>query len=165
MDLASSIIGAIILAICIAPFIIMSTNRKKRERKALKTLQKIAQQHDCEITNYEIGDDFVIGIDEPKRIVFFNKKLKETVFEQHIKLADVQACKIKNISRTVSNQNGNYNVVEELDLCFVPIEKGKKEVLLEFYNAENSTQLSGELQAIEKWQSIINACMGNKKNR
>lgn len=163
MDLGSTIIGAIIIAICIVPFIIMSQNRKKRERKTLQLLINIANQQNCIISKHEICGDFIIGIDETKNFVFFFKQLKDKVVEQYINLAEIQSCKVKNTARTVIIKNYNHNVIDKLELNFIPFDKNKKETTLEFFNTENSLQIVGEFQSVEKWSKLINDSLKTKK--
>jgi len=162
MNLGIPIILAIIIAICIVPFILMSRNSKKRERKTLQSIINIANQQDCTITKHEICGDFIIGIDETKNFVFFFKQLN-IVVEQFINLADIQNCKVKNTTSTVTNKHGNYNVIDKLELSFIPFDKKKKEITMEFFNADNSIQLVGELQSVEKWSNLINDCLKYKK--
>jgi len=48
-------------------------------------------------------------------------------------------------------------VVDKLELSFYPVEKGKPEISIEFYNDEyDSLTLSGELQLAEKWEKLLN---------
>lgn len=156
MDLGSIIIGAIILAICIVPFIFMGRNRKKRERNTIQSLVNFANQQNCNISKHEICGDYIIGIDETKKFVFFIKQIKENVDKKHINLADIRNCMIDNTSRTVTNNNNNLNVIDKLELSFIPFDKAMNEIKLEFFNADNSMMLVGELQSIEKWVKFIN---------
>lgn len=156
MDLGSTIVGAIIIIICIVPFILMSQSIKKRKRQMLQSLTKIATQHYCQITQYEFCGDFIIGIDKIKNFVFFYKKLKDKEVEQFIDLDNIQNCKVINLNRTITNKDGNHKVIDKLALDFIPISKDKTEITLEFFNSDVSIQFSGELQSIEKWSKLIN---------
>ncbi|HET6245272.1 MAG: hypothetical protein H0V01_02025 [Bacteroidetes bacterium] len=138
MDLGSAIIGAILIAICIVPFILMSRGRKKREKQILQSLTDIAVQHNCQISQHEFCGDFVIGIDEAKNFVFFHKQRKDRVIEQFIDLAKIQNCKVINSNQTITNKDGNYKVIDKLELSFIPIAKEKTEITLEFFNSDVS---------------------------
>ena len=63
MDLGSVIIGAVLLAICAVPFLLMGQKRKKRDRQTLQLLFNRANQEKCTISQHEICGDFVIGIE------------------------------------------------------------------------------------------------------
>ena len=165
MDLGVSIVGAILIAICVVPFIIMSQNRKKKERKTLQLLTNISNQQNCIISQYEICGDFIIGIDETKYFVFFFKQFKGKVVEQYLNLAEIQSCKVKNTVRNVSIKNDSYTVIDKIELNFIMIDKSKKDISMEFYNTDNSLQLVGELQAVEKWAKIINDSLRTKNEK
>lgn len=165
MDLGVSIIGAILIAICVVPFIIMSQNRKKRERKTLQLLTNISNQHNCILSQHEICGDFIIGIDETKYFVFFFKQFKGKVVEQSINLAEIQSCKVKTSVRNVSIKSDSYNVIEKIELNFIMIDKSKKDTSMVFYNADNSLAFVGELQSVEKWAKIINDSLKSKNQK
>ena len=155
MDLSSIIIGAIVIACCIVPFIIIGQNRKKSERKTIQSFINKANQHNCNISKHEICSDFIIGLDETNKTVFFLKNLKDKGVEQCINLAEIRTCKVKNASRTVANQS----VIDRLELSFIPIDKNKKEISLEFFNSDIKIQLGREVESIERWSKQINDCL------
>jgi len=156
MDLGSTIIGAILIAISIVPIILMGKNRKKREKKALQSLIKIANQQNCIISKHENCSDFVIGMDEIKNVVFFYKNINDKELEQVVDLNVIQNCKVINTSRTIKNKDGNQKVIDRLELSFIPTNKNEPGIKMEFFNSNISTQLDGELQSIEKWSKHIN---------
>ncbi|MDD2563221.1 MAG: hypothetical protein PHU27_03270 [Salinivirgaceae bacterium] len=162
MDLGSSIITAIFLAICIVPFILMGRSRKKRKKETLQSLSKIANQHNCNISKHEIHPNFIIGMDESKKFVFFVKKTDDKVTEQYINLAEIQSCKVKTTGRTIEHNNGTQNLINKLELSFIALDKNKKETTLELFNADTTIQLSGELQIAEQWSKQINDLIKNK---
>lgn len=162
MDLGSTIIGAILLAIFIVPIILMNGNRKKRERKALQSLITIANQQNCMISKHEICSDFVIGIDETKNFVFFFKQKAEETISQYVDLSEIKISQAVKSTRTIKNKNRNTEITKRVKLSFIPKNKGKAETIFELYNEEN-TELNGELQLADKWSKQINDRLKNKK--
>lgn len=162
MDFVSATIGVILLAICILPFILMSRGRSVKEKQMLQSLRGIAKQHNCQINQHEFCGDFVIGMDETKKFVFFTKLAKEKVIEQFIDLNCIMNCKIINSSRLISNKLEKQRIIDKLELSFAPIVRNKPEVVFEFYNSDINVQLHGELQSIEKWLKLINEKLKNK---
>lgn len=156
MDLESAITGAILVVICIVPFVLMRRNRKKRERQLLQSLTNIANQHNCRISQHEICMDFGIGIDETESFVVFFKQTKDKVVEEFINLAEIQKCKINNITRTIIDKEGRNNIIDKLELNFIPNTPNKREVTFEFFNADVYPQLYGELKSIQNWSKLIN---------
>jgi hypothetical protein len=163
MDLGSTIIGVVIIIICALPFIMINRSRKKREKQFLQSLSKIAAYNNCKIDQHEIFGYFSIGIDETKKNVFFSRQTKDKMEEQSIDLNEIQNCKVINTSRTFKNNNGNQRVIDKLELSFIPTAKNTSEITLEFFNADESLQYSGELQSIEKWSELINSQLKTKK--
>lgn len=162
MDLGSTIVGTIILVICIVPFVIMHYNSVKKENKMLQSLNEIAQQHNCNISQHEFCGDFVIGLDENKNFVFFFKQKKEKAISQFVDLSEIQTCKAVKSTRTIKSKDGDVRIPERVVLSYIPTNKGKAETRFELYDEEN-VQLIGELQLVDKWSKQINDCLKNKK--
>ena len=157
MESEITIIGLIIVLICILPFAWMSINRKRREKKFLRQLSEIAQRNNCNISRYDLWNNSAIGIDDVALSVIYVRKTKDQISAEHINLSEIQKCRIINSGRTVSNKGSHYNVVDKLDLGFTFRDQNKKEALLELYNTEHDNlTLNGELQIGEKWCKIVN---------
>jgi hypothetical protein len=163
MDLINFLVLAIALGLLISPLLLLGRNRKKREKKMFELIASIAQKHNCTIVHHDFCGDFVIGFDNIKSFVFFYKKDEDKELEQYVNLADFQKCTIINVGKSVVNNNGNYKVIDLLALNFVPHLKTKHEVRFEFYNTEKNSQISGELQLLEKWSKMINDHLKNMK--
>lgn len=163
MELVSTIIGVIIIAICFLPILIMNRNRKNKEKEKIQSLKMFAKQHNCNIMIHEVCGDFAIGIDPTNKFVFFLKQLESLPVKQVINLKNIQRCKERTSTRSIESKNGGYSIIEKIELCFIHIEKSKKEITFDFFNSENSSQLVGELQSVEKWSKIINDCLKGEK--
>jgi len=163
MDLGTIIIGAIILAICILPFVIMHYNKTKKRNKTLQSLDQMAKQHNGTISAYEFCSDFVIGIDETNGYVFFLKQKNEGTVTQVVDLIEIQACRADKGSRSIKSKEDYQVLTKRVELCFIPLEKGKPETRFELYDDEVSIMLSGELQLVDAWSKRINDLLKNKK--
>lgn len=157
MDLGTAIVGAICAALCILPFVLMNRNRKKNERQILLSLKNNASQHDSQISQYELHGHFAIGVDQTKKYVYFYHQDKGVTNEQFIDLAEIESCKPVNTHRVVSHRDGDQKIIERLDLCLTPRDRSKQPFNLEFFNAQHSPQLNGELQIVENWSNVIGA--------
>lgn len=155
MDLSSTLIGGMLAAICVVPFVLISQGRKKREKKMLQLLIGLASQHDCNISEHEFCSDFVIGIDKTKHFIFFIKRTKNKETQQYIDLSGIQRCKVNNIGSTFRNKDGSHREIDRLELSFTPKAKDQQEIGFEFYNVDVNMQLSGELQAVHKWAKKV----------
>lgn len=161
MDLGSIIIGAILIAVCTVPLVIMNRNGKKRERQALKSLTNIANQQNCSISKYEACGDFVIGMDEIKNFVFFYKQKNEETISHCVDLSEIHICRAVKTRRTVKSKGGSEDIIERIKLSLIPKNKEKAEVKFELYGDED-TQLNGELQLVDRWAKQINEHLKSK---
>lgn len=162
MDLGTTIIGIICVAICAMPFILTNRSRKKKVKQQLLSLKDLAKQQNCDITQHEICGNYAIGIDQSKNFVFFQlKSSREEIKQQFVDLSAVKDCNIVNINRSTTN---NSKIIERLELHLTPKDKNKPGIVLEFYNNELSYQFSGEMQSIEKWGKLVNDCL-NSENK
>ncbi len=150
MDIKTTLVGVLIIAICIFPIVVFSIRKKRNDRKKLQSLRDFADRKNCIIHEYEICGNYLIGMDEVKNFVFF-----ETKDMQFVDLSEIKNCTIRNFSKRVEGKSGSYSIPDSLSLCFIPKNKNISEECFEFFNSENNSQLVGELQSIEKWQQII----------
>lgn len=152
MDIKTTIIGVILLLICILPLLLLGSNKKNKQKKMLESLFDFAQQNNSQITQHEIMGEILLGIDEKKSHLFFMKYFREDIIKHQIDLHEIQFCKIKNSSRSINNTS----IVEKLELQLIPKDKNQKEKMLEFFNNDHSNQMVNELQTIEKWNILVN---------
>jgi len=162
MDLGSTIIGAIMMAICFMPFILMSRSRKKKRKQILQSLTEVAKRHNCLLGQHEFCGDFIIGFDQNTNFVFFFKQKKEEAISQFVDLSEIQSCQAIKSIRSIKNNRDNVSFIERVELSYIPMDKYKAEIKFELYCEEN-TQLSGELQLVDKWVEQINDRLRNKK--
>ena len=164
MNLGTAITGAIFIAVFMLPFIFMLNGRKKKEKQLLQSILSIANNYNCKISKHEVFDELAIGLDESSNQLLFYKKINENEIIQHINLAEIKSCKIINSGAIVNNKEGSYKSTEKLDLHFSFLDAKKPDILMEFFNAEENLELSGEIQLIEKWSKIVNDRLNYIKN-
>ncbi len=155
MDLGSAIIGMVLIAICVLPFVWMHRIKKAGENKLLKALSELAAGKGCAASKQQVFRDFAIGMDENKGYVFFYKKSNEEEVSACIDLAGTRTCKVVNTSSSFNTHDGARKVTEKLELVFAPVADNTPTVALEFYDMYKNVQLSGELQLIEIWADRI----------
>ncbi|RDB02726.1 hypothetical protein [Runella aurantiaca] len=153
MDLGASIVGMIVILICIIPFVLISINNRKKGEKLRQKLFGFAENSNFTISRFDSWHHSSIGIDDQNSIVFFTRTVNDQAFLRQINLSEIQKCRVI-ISRKTASNSGE---IERLELAFTYHNKQKSEVILEFYNAAyDSLTLSGELQMVEKWGKIVN---------
>lgn len=151
MDLPNLIIGLVVLLLCAAPFILMNRHSKNKKQKLIQTLNQLAASSGNSITEFDVFNDAIIGIDQNNKTLFFVKKLEELNVEEKISLKDYQKSEVK---KKMSNHHGpssNMQIIKKIHLHFQPKSSENREVNLEFYDENTQFQLNGELQLAEKW--------------
>lgn len=160
MESGSFITGTIIIVVLLIPFILLYRNTKKRKNNIRRSLVDLAAQKKCTIMHNDIWNDTAIGIDEESKNIFFYKKIKETETSVHVKLQDIQKCRVINSSRVIKNDSGNYTIIDKLALGLTPTDKAAPEIQLEFFNAQSEfSALSDELELCNSWNEVINDCI------
>lgn len=156
MDSGSIIIGIVVLAIIFFPFMIMGMKKSKKQKGIKNTLQQIATENGCKITQSELFGNFGIGVDEAAGMMFFHHQLLSEANSKAVKLHEVKTC---SIHRSSSSKNTGKEVVhadEKLGLLFTFREPKRSTVFFEMYNADQSLRLAGELQVAQRWLETIN---------
>jgi hypothetical protein len=156
MNLGNLLIGIILTIICIIPFIILSQKGKSVKKNRLKALFLSANNVDCTINEHEFCGDYLIGIDDKKGVLFFNKQIDEKIEESHIMLSEIKNCTICTLYEDVKYDNESFREIGQLYLSFTSLIKNKTEQKLIFFDLDMDMMLSGELESIKKWLGIIN---------
>lgn len=164
MDLGTSIIGAILVAICVLPFLLLGRSRRKREKRMMQSLMKIAEKENCIISEQDSCREFIIGIDRTNHFLFFNKFSNGKETSRFANLEEIQSCKLVNKSRAIDKKESNVLVIDKLELSFRPLDKNSEEFSWEFYSSDENSHLDDELQLLEKWVKIINNHIQRKRN-
>lgn len=157
MSLGLIIAGVLCLLLSILIFVLASNSKKKKQNKFLDPLNSLAESANCKISQYDIWNDSVIGIDNTRNFVFVIRKTIDNEASISINLAEVFRCKISELSRTTGPKEGNFIAFDRIDLVFACKDKSKADIVVEFYNANTDRlTLTGELQLAQKWCMLIN---------
>ena len=143
----------VLLAFCILPIVIMNQKRKKKASESLQLLKNLAEENQCTITEHELFNQIIIGIDKNAHQLFFVRTIEGKKSRQKIYLSDVKRCRMEETGRTVDS----IHVIEKIDLAFAPLASNQKEITLNIYSADyDNLTLSGEIQFAEKWAKLVN---------
>lgn len=157
MDFGTTIVGVIVLLICIIPFVVLNKNNRNRKKLVADRLSQLAERSNCSISQYDIWNNSAVGIDDTTHQAFFTRKINDSETAHQINLLEVQKCRVMNTGKAVNRAEGNQKVIEKLELVLTYRDKDKRETVLEFYNRDfDSLTLTGELQLTEKWGKIFN---------
>ncbi len=154
METGIAIVTAIIIAIVIIPIALMQIGTKKRNKQLLNKLEAMASQNKGKITDYDTHKTFAIGFDHLANHVYFYKNTPDAEITQDIDLKKIRNCEIVRQTTRARNGKQTNEVLEKLLLAFKPYNGGATQHI-ELYDAEESFQLSGELDIATKWSGLI----------
>ena len=157
MESGTTIVGIFILLACMLPFVMLSINRKVRNKKNLQQLKSFAHQNNYEIATHELWANNALGMDKDNSMLFFISEENETKMFQKLSLAEIERCNINTIANTMRSKSSNYTVIEKIELILHFKQQSKGQICLVFYSASNQNlTVTGELSIAEKWNKLIN---------
>lgn len=160
MDLISALIGIVSLAFFIVPIVYLQIMKKNGRKKFLNNFMLLGRQHQVNISQHDFWNhSYAIGLDETANKLFFLKTAANTEQKISINLSEVEKCKLVNKNRTIDNNK----IIDSLELVLTFRNPGMPEKTLEFYDREESMSVNEEVQLIEKWNTLINSRLEQKR--
>lgn len=153
-----TIFGLIFVVICILAVVLVNSNKKKKKNQFIQTLFDFAEKSNCRISEHDLWNNTLIGIDKDSHKLFFIRKIADNAVSNEIDLSGIQKCRVINSSRIVTNGDNNQNVIDKLELAMTSRDVKIADTILEFYNTNRDNLfLNGELPLTEKWAEIVNS--------
>lgn len=156
--MSSLIIGAIILAAILIPFIWYSIQKNKTGKKQINLFQEVGYKYSLNLENIQLWKNKIIGIDTVVNKILFRIYQENSFDERLIDLNEQKSVELVRINFNSANGEG---FVGELALKFVS--KNNHIEQLYFYLAEEDLNLENELSLIQNWYQITNDII--KKNK
>ena len=119
-------------------------------------LNQAAGQLKCEIQQFEISQNIIIGIDQTNKFLFFVKRKINEYSSENVNLSLMNGCRIVDQGTKVTKGSESQKRIERLDLEFEPRNSSQAKPRINFYNEDESSTLDGEVQLIRKWAQIAN---------
>ena len=157
MDSGTLIFVIVFVMICTVLVVIINKNKSKKEKQLFQTLQDLAGESKCQISEHDQWRNSLIGIDKQANRLFYIRTTDEIVNRKSVSLGEIQKCRVINTNRLVTNNGSNYTVTDRIELTLTCRDSKTADHLLEFYNTkQDNLILNGELQLAEKWAKIVN---------
>jgi len=165
MDNQSTVIGLVIIALTILPFIIFYLVKKMRQMKFMKDFIVLSEREKLKISQKEMWkNSYAIGIDDDSKKLFYFNKLKDKEKVTLIDLSEVERCRVVSTDRTEKKQYGDSGPTNRLELVFTYKNSSIPEKSLEFYNRAEFMPSADECSHIEGWLNSVNSILTNGKN-
>lgn len=157
MSTTTIIVTGVIFLLCITIYVISKNNKKKKEIRLLDNISRLSGTDPSSITQYDIWNNSVIGLNNLDAELYFIKNTAEDQSFQKVSITEVQRCWVNEVSRTVSIKESIIKVVEKVEVIMINKVKNKPDTVIEFFNQNSGKlDLSGELQLAEKWCNLLN---------
>ena len=162
MDLSTTIIGLLILALFMLPVILISRAGKSKGKKAEKELFSESSKNELIISEKALWDEQAIGIDTAKNKIIYldwsGPERTDYIFE----LKDVKTFESEPSPEERNKTDFSYKRVERLGLRFCFKDSARKDVKITFYIAGTGQQINDQVKLFEKWSKIIRDNMDYK---
>ncbi len=138
---------------------------KISNKKNLAPLATFAKSYNSTISDYDIWDKTLIGIDNRTiNRLFFIRRLPNGEIHQVIDISDVSGCRMSKLERKIKINDKIENVVDKIEVILT-FNNNTPDLALEFYNTDyDRLVLTGELQLAQKWLKTINIIVSNNQN-
>lgn len=147
--------GLVILAICIIPFVLMGIYKKKKAQQLLNDLYGFATKHHCIISEYESGGDYIIGLDNVKKVLFFYKNAHHHTMIEKLELAQVKHCRSVTSVAEIKSEDGTKKTTDSIELVFGMKAENKPEVRWTLFDTLNDMVMIEEHQLAERWAAKV----------
>lgn len=164
MDISTTIIGLLILALFVVPVIIISRAGKGKGKKFEKDFFSEVSRNDMKITDKDFWNEYAIGIDtSTNKIIYLDwsgHDRTSTIFD----LKDVKVFETTPGQAERSRKNFNYKNIGRLALRFQFRESARPDVNITFYIAGFGQITDNEIALFNKWASLIRMKSDTKAN-
>jgi ribonucleotide monophosphatase NagD (HAD superfamily) len=152
------IFGLVILIIIALAVVISNSSKKNKKKQLVKLLYDFAGKSHCKISEHDLWNNTLIGIDKDRHKLFFIRMSGENEVKTEIDLQGIQKCRVINSNRVVTSGDSVHTVTDKLELALTSPDTKIADTILEFYNTNRDNLfLNGELQLTDKWAEIVNA--------
>ena len=155
METGMIVTTTILIALCASPFFLIGYSTKKRENQLKKELKSIIAPLNGAISEFDIINDFIIGLDSTSHKIYFYKKAESDPFFQEINLNNVRSCEIEKSTNRIKKGKSFSNEIQNIALLFTLKNKDSLD-RIELYDYNKSTQINGEIALADKWNKKIN---------
>jgi len=149
MDLGTIITAAIMLAVCVLPFVLMNRKKQKRIKHLKQTFINFAQETTHNLGEMDVCGEMVIGTDAESNHIFFVKEHESNTTKVKVELTNISSV---SIVKNHLNESSNF---DKIGLNFHPKGNSSKLVQFAFFDSDDKRQLDGELQLADKWHKVI----------
>ncbi|MBC6999243.1 hypothetical protein [Cytophaga sp. FL35] len=156
LDVGTLYVGAILISLCIMPFVFIYMSKNKKQQAFKNSLTKMATDTHTSLGKHEFFVDFALGTDLHYNYLYVVKEKDRSLVENTVFLNEYSSSKVVQTDHIIRKNKSRDVVIEKLELNLTD-NHTHKETLIEFYNNRDGLPLDGQLQSIKTWNDLINA--------
>lgn len=136
------------------PYIWFILSGKSATNKKVKIFNKLIKPEQLNLSQKEIWNNCIIGIDQTKKVLLYIK-IKDAQKEFLIfNLNDIRTCQVNKVKREFQKDKKKEFELQKVELELSFISK-KPNMILNFYDLNDSFTQDFEMQRAEKWMALI----------
>jgi hypothetical protein len=155
MSIGTIIMNSVMILGGISPFLFVYRNKRKLKNKLIQALKERIGDPTIELKEIDTFLGLIICLDKTQNRLYYYKKNGEIYNFQSVDINEIVQCKITKQYIPKDQWEDEYPRILKVDLILTTKNATNSEVVLNFYNDEDSFYLSGELQIAEKWKQLI----------
>ena len=160
MNTSITIIGIIILALFLLPWVIISRSSKGTVKRLVKNLNSEASINELIISDCDSWGESTIGIDEKKNKIIY---VDESHGDKDVKIFSLKDVEVFKTIPDLTNkkyQHNEYKKTNKVGLSFIFRERSRSDINITFYVAGFGGLSKKEEHIFEKWSEIIRKKLG-----
>lgn len=160
MDITTTIIGLLLLALFIVPVIFLSKSGKKKKTRLSKDIQSEASRNNLSLTKFDSWNESAIGIDDKNGKVIYIDESHADKDVRIFNLKDVKSFKTFPDLTNKSRQNTDYKKEPKISMGITFRDPSKSDLEITFYVPGFGKLKEEEKLLFEKWSEIIKKSLG-----
>lgn len=153
MDLASIIIGVIVIASFVVPVWLLNINKNKYKKAVTKRFKAQATSLNLNTDELEIWRERGLGIDKQNKTLFWAEGINGKADIKQLDIATIQSCKY--IATTAKDIRNKMDVLDKVYLRLVLNSPANEIKIISIYNSENEQFADDEIKRAKKWVDKI----------
>lgn len=154
IDGATLVVTILITALFALPFVWDRSRRIRGRARMLRSLQSLAQEHQCQVHHHGICAGMALALDEERKFLFHIGKREGVAYPGYLNLAEVRSCRAVRTERNAKGTHADARL-ERVELSLVPKDSERSATRLVLFDGGSGNLLDGEEQFADKWTELI----------
>ena len=154
--------GTAIIVACIIPFILLSINKKRKDRKMAGIFLDMVSEINLKPGQFEVSGNIIMGMNDEISHFFFYKEREGKSEKQVVALTEFVQCSVQKTGSSQGSTSSLSAPFQTVSLHFVPGDGGASDIQVNVFELAKDLQLNDELKLAEKWSQKVQSVMQKK---